>query len=209
MYQCDNFLNIIPLLLNFVILHTVLSIFLLKKKNQKVVTGGIPSKLWSNHFLLLVSACIFSDYCTKYDSLPSLYSCYKSEYICRWQRDTFVYMHMLYIVKPCCKNIQHSDQNAVQKIQTFFLWLPWSSHYNIASHSHSPMQQELYTPHLTAPLFLQSCKTLTIPVLLLQPPSSLFCSLPLKEHFFRVHQWVGSCRLCLDVPGLSHWLAFR
>lgn len=43
MNQCDNFLNIIPLLLNFVILHTVLSIFLLKKKNKKVVTGGIPS----------------------------------------------------------------------------------------------------------------------------------------------------------------------
>lgn len=123
MCQCDNFLNIIPLLLNFVILHTVLSIFLLKKKNQKVVNGGIPSKLWSNHFLLLVSACIFSDYCTQYDSLPSLYSCYKSEYICGRQRDAFVSMHMLDIVKPCCENIQHSDQNAVQKIQTFFLGL--------------------------------------------------------------------------------------
>lgn len=144
MYQCDNFLNIIPLLLNFVILHTVLSIFLLKKKNKKVVTGGIPSKLWSNHFLLLVSACIFSDYGTKYDSLPSLYSCYKFEYICEWQHNAFGYMH---IVKPCCKNIQHSDQNAVQMIQMFFLWLSWSSHYNIASHSHSPMQQNRsFTP---------------------------------------------------------------
>lgn len=139
-YQCDNFLNIILLLLNFVIIHTVLSVFLLKKKNKQVVTGGIPSKLWSNHSLLLVSACIFSDCCTKCYSHPSLYSGYKSKYICL----VFVYMH---IVKPCCKNIQHSGQNDVQKIQTLFLELSWSSHYNIASHSHSSMQQNRsFTP---------------------------------------------------------------